>query len=134
MAYRGCGTLTVGLDRGDLAEVDDLLSLQHRLGLRAERLTSRECSRAEPMLATVAGGVLVPDDHQVDPRRLVAALLAAALSGPAFAHTHLKAAVPADGSTVKAAPATFALTFSEPARLTALTGWTPLRGEDAELE
>ena len=54
-------------------------------------------------------------------RIMTAALLAAALSGPAFAHTHLKAAVPADGSTVKAAPATFALTFSEPARLTALT-------------
>lgn len=52
---------------------------------------------------------------------VTAALLAAALSGPAYAHTQLKAAVPADGSTVETAPAAFTLTFSEPARLTALS-------------
>lgn len=48
-------------------------------------------------------------------------LLAAALASPAFAHTKLKASVPADGSTVETAPAAFTLTFSEPARLTALS-------------
>ena len=37
----------------------------------------------------------------------------------AFAHAHLKKAVPADGSVVVTSPATVALTFSEPARLTA---------------
>jgi methionine-rich copper-binding protein CopC len=39
----------------------------------------------------------------------------------AQAHTHLKAAVPANGSTVAQAPEKFVLTFSGPARLTALT-------------
>jgi methionine-rich copper-binding protein CopC len=39
----------------------------------------------------------------------------------AQAHTHLKDAVPAAGSTVKASPDHITLTFSEPARLTALT-------------
>jgi methionine-rich copper-binding protein CopC len=39
----------------------------------------------------------------------------------AQAHTHLKEALPAEGSTVKAAPESITLTFSEPARLTALT-------------
>src|SRR5262249_49527913 len=43
------------------------------------------------------------------------------LIAPAQAHTHLKAAVPADGSTVQASPEHIVLTFSEPARLTALT-------------
>ncbi len=54
-------------------------------------------------------------------RLMTAILLAATLSSPAFAHTKLKSAVPADGSTVETAPAAFALTFSEPARLTALS-------------
>ncbi len=54
-------------------------------------------------------------------RLLTTILLAAAISGPAFAHTKLKASIPADGSTVEAAPAEFRLTFSEPARLTALS-------------
>jgi methionine-rich copper-binding protein CopC len=54
-------------------------------------------------------------------RLMTATLLAAMFAGPAFAHTKLKAAVPADGSTIEAAPAVFTLTFSEPARLTALS-------------
>jgi methionine-rich copper-binding protein CopC len=51
----------------------------------------------------------------------VYALVAVALAGPAFAHTHLKSAVPADGSTVATAPKEFVLTFTEPARITALS-------------
>jgi methionine-rich copper-binding protein CopC len=54
-------------------------------------------------------------------RLMTTILLAAALASPAFAHTKLKASVPADGSTVETAPAAFALTFSEPARLTSLS-------------
>ncbi len=44
-----------------------------------------------------------------------------ALASVAQAHTHLKEAMPADGSTVKAAPEQIMLTFSEAARVTALT-------------
>ena len=45
----------------------------------------------------------------------------ALLSGtPAQAHAHLQTAVPADGSVINAPPATVVLSFSEPARLTAL--------------
>jgi methionine-rich copper-binding protein CopC len=39
----------------------------------------------------------------------------------AQAHTHLKESAPAEGSTVNAAPERITLTFSEAARLTALT-------------
>jgi copper resistance protein C len=39
----------------------------------------------------------------------------------AHAHTHLKSAVPAKDSTVAEAPSNIVLTFSGPARLTALT-------------
>jgi methionine-rich copper-binding protein CopC len=48
------------------------------------------------------------------------ATLLVALSPLALAHTHLKEAVPADNSTVKS-PESIALTFSEAARLTALS-------------
>lgn len=46
-------------------------------------------------------------------RILVAALALSALSGPAFAHAHLKASDPAQGATVTAAPKEMALTFTE---------------------
>jgi methionine-rich copper-binding protein CopC len=52
---------------------------------------------------------------------IVRVLAAASLAAPAMAHTHLSSTVPADGSTVAAAPAEFVLNFSEPARLTALS-------------
>lgn len=76
--YRACGTLAVALDADDRAALDELAAFQASLGLAIERLTGRECRRLEPMLApSVRGGVLVEGDHQVDPRRLVPALLAA---------------------------------------------------------
>lgn len=52
---------------------------------------------------------------------IMAGLVAATLVNPAFAHTQLKSTVPADGSTVATAPAEIVLTFSEPARLMALS-------------
>jgi len=51
---------------------------------------------------------------------LMSAFLIAYTAG-ASAHTHLKEAVPADGSTVSASPKHIMLTFSEPTRITALT-------------
>jgi glycine oxidase len=68
----------VARDTDDLAELERLLAHQHDAGLDAERLTSRECRRREPRLSSrVRGGILVPGDHQVDNRALVAALLTA---------------------------------------------------------
>jgi glycine oxidase len=74
--YRASGTLTVARDADDLAAVDELVAYQRGLGLEVERLRSRELRRLEPGLAPgVRGGALVPGDHQVDPRRLVDALV-----------------------------------------------------------
>ena len=53
--------------------------------------------------------------------RVVCMLAFMSLSALAYAHTHLVKAVPADGSTVNAAPAKFVLTFNEAARVTALS-------------
>ena len=79
VGYLACGTLSVARDPDDLAAIDDLYRFQQGLGLKVERLRSRECRSLEPGLAPgVRGGVLVPGDHQVDNRALVGALLAAA--------------------------------------------------------
>lgn len=76
--YRACGTLAVALDADDRAVLKDLHAFQERLGLASTWLTSRECRRLEPMLSpAVSGGLHVEADHQIDNRRLVAALLAA---------------------------------------------------------
>lgn len=76
--YRACGTLAVALDADDRARLRELHALQRRSGLESEWLTGRECRRLEPMLAPgVRGGLRVDGDHQIDPRRLSAALVTA---------------------------------------------------------
>ncbi|MEV0095707.1 glycine oxidase ThiO [Streptomyces sp. NPDC050738] len=78
IGYRTCGTLAVALDTDDRAHLRELHALQRRSGLESEWLTGRECRRLEPMLAPgVRGGLRVDGDHQVDPRRLTAALVVA---------------------------------------------------------
>ena len=78
LAFRTCGTLSVALDADDRAHLRELHAFQLRLGLDTQWLTGRECRRLEPMLAPgVRGGLRVDGDHQVDPRRLAAGLLAA---------------------------------------------------------
>ncbi|MFE0402146.1 glycine oxidase ThiO [Streptomyces nigra] len=78
LGYRRCGTLAVALDADDRAHLRELHALQSRSGLDSEWLTGRECRRLEPMLAPgVRGGLRVDGDHQIDPRRLTGALLAA---------------------------------------------------------
>ncbi|MBA9006628.1 glycine oxidase ThiO [Thermomonospora cellulosilytica] len=77
--YRRDGILEVAFDSDDLAFLNDLRRFQESLGIPTEALTGRECRRLEPMLApSVRGGLLAPEDGSIDPRRLTAALLAAA--------------------------------------------------------
>jgi methionine-rich copper-binding protein CopC len=53
--------------------------------------------------------------------RLAYALVLLGCSAVTLAHSHLVKAVPADGSTVKASPPNFVLSFAEPVKLTALS-------------
>jgi glycine oxidase len=78
VGYRATGTLAVAFDADDKAALDDLHGYQSSLGLGSQPVTARECRQLEPYLSTaVRGGLLVDGDHQVDPRRLVSALLVA---------------------------------------------------------
>ncbi|MFC4532180.1 glycine oxidase ThiO [Sphaerisporangium dianthi] len=76
--HRAEGTLDVAFGSDDLAALSEMAGFLEKLSLPVERLTGRECRRAEPMLApSVRGGILAPGDAWVDPRRVTAALLAA---------------------------------------------------------
>lgn len=78
LGYRRCGTLAVALDSDDRAHLRELHALQQQSGLESEWLSGRECRRLEPLLAPgVRGGLRVDGDHQIDPRRLTTALVAA---------------------------------------------------------
>jgi glycine oxidase len=73
--YAQTGALIAAADRDDVEELRRLHAFQRSLGLEAEWLSGRECRRLEPRLSPrVAGGVLAPRDHAVDPRALLSAL------------------------------------------------------------
>ncbi|MEU6815177.1 glycine oxidase ThiO [Streptomyces sp. NPDC046860] len=89
LGHRRSGTLAVAFDTDDRAQLREVHELQLRCGLDSEWLSGRECRRLEPMLAPgVRGGLRADGDHQIDPRRLAAALLAACeRAGVAFHRT-----------------------------------------------
>ena len=73
--YRADGTLWPARHRDDELQLEHLRQVQRDRGLDARWLTASETARLEPALAPrVIGGLLVPGDHQVDPRKLTAAL------------------------------------------------------------
>lgn len=78
VGYRTSGTLVTALDAADEAQLAVLAGHLERLGLCAEPLTGRACRKAEPALsADIRAGLLVPEDHSVDNRALLRALLGA---------------------------------------------------------
>lgn len=73
---RETGTLLIGVDAGDLQEVERRVDLLARRGAVVRRLVRREVHAAEPTVtASAAGGALLADDRSVDPRAVTRALL-----------------------------------------------------------
>ncbi|WP_228488858.1 glycine oxidase ThiO [Raineyella fluvialis] len=69
-------TLVCASDRADRQALADLAVLQRRLGMDLDEISSSTARALEPALGPgVVGAVRIPDDHQVDPRRLMDALL-----------------------------------------------------------
>jgi glycine oxidase len=84
VGYRTCGTVQVAWDSADLVDLRALHAFQSSLGITSELLTSGDLRRMSPVLAAgLPGGLWAADDHQVDNRRLRAALLTAAKSAGA---------------------------------------------------
>lgn len=78
--YREEGTMVVALDRDDHARLEFLEHYYRDMDLDVERLSGREVLRREPYISRrVTGGLFSPLDHQVDNRKVVVALKAAAL-------------------------------------------------------
>ncbi len=106
VGFRQSGTLLVGYDADDLAAIAEHAILRESFGAPSQRLSSRECRKAEPLLGpAISGGLLVPDDASVDPRLLTDALLAAAVKAglrhrPERAVTLLTAGDRATGATL----------------------------------
>ncbi|HEX6476369.1 MAG TPA: glycine oxidase ThiO, partial [Acidimicrobiales bacterium] len=99
VGYRRCGTLFAAVDGSDRAVLEELHQFQQRLGLESQLLSGRQCRVLEPMLAPgIRGGILAPDDHQIDSRRLTAALRTAAVRrGAAIRQSAVAEVVVADG-------------------------------------
>jgi glycine oxidase len=75
VGLRRSGTLVVARDDDEARELERQLEFREQLGLRALRLRPSEAREREPALApTVRLALYAPDDHSVDPRRVIAAL------------------------------------------------------------
>ena len=78
VGYRTEGTLIVGVDRDDSRELEHLYESQQLLNLDVERLTGAEAREMEPLLSPkITAAIWSKDDHQVDNRAMVKALIAA---------------------------------------------------------
>jgi glycine oxidase len=75
VGYRKCGTLLVARDRDEAEHVERERDVRERLGLRVERMLGSEARRRERALApSLRLAVALPDDHAVEPIRVVEAL------------------------------------------------------------
>ncbi len=79
IGYMALGALHVALDRDEAAELRRRFALMQAHGLSARWLVPRECRELEPGLrGGGAGGVHADHDAAVNPRKLIAGLVAAA--------------------------------------------------------
>jgi glycine oxidase len=78
VGYRACGTLLVARDRDEAEHVERERDARERLGLRVERMLGSAARRLEPALApSLRLALALPDDHAVEPLRVVEALVEA---------------------------------------------------------
>jgi glycine oxidase len=78
VGYTRFGTLLVARDADEAEALERELTLRRRFDLSVERLRPSEARRREPGLAPALRLALdVPDDHAIDPRKLVPALAGA---------------------------------------------------------
>lgn len=83
------GTLVVALNQDDMEKLRFDRRLKEEAGIATEWLSGAEARRREPFLSpAVAGALFSPDDHQVDNRKLAAALRRAATEAGARVHEH----------------------------------------------
>jgi glycine oxidase len=83
------GTLVIASTADDQARLHHHLVFQQKLGLPLQWISAAETRKREPRLAgKLAGAVWSPEDHQVDNRKLAAALRVAAEAAGATIREH----------------------------------------------
>ena len=82
------GTLVVAPTADDRARLHHQLELQREWSLPTQWISPAELRRLEPHLAPMTGAMLCPEDHQVENRKAVAALLAAVRGRGIAIHEH----------------------------------------------
>jgi glycine oxidase len=87
------GTLMLARDDDEARELERQIAFREGLGLRARRLRASQAREREPALAPAMRLALeAPDDHSVDPRRVLAALCAACESAGVRLREHARVA------------------------------------------
>jgi glycine oxidase len=83
--HRRCGTLRVAGDRDEAEALEREAAVRHELGIACTLLRGGDAREREPALApSIRMALELPDDHAVDPRRVCAALAAAARAAGAL--------------------------------------------------
>ncbi len=73
--YRSDGTLMVALDADDAGALDHVYRYHRELGLEVDKLDADSARELEPgLVPNLHSALFIASDHQVDPRRLSAAL------------------------------------------------------------
>jgi glycine oxidase len=93
LSLHRCGTLLLARDADEARELERQRALRDELGLATRRLRPSEARELERALApTIRLALEAPDDHSVDPRRLLRALRSACVSAGVQLHEHAGAA------------------------------------------
>jgi glycine oxidase len=103
VGLRATGTLMVARDEDEARELERQLAFRRRLGLTTTRLRGSEARAREPALApTVRLALEAPQDHSVDPRLVLAALMRACAAAGVKLREHSPVArVELDGAGVR---------------------------------
>ncbi len=100
VGYRAEGTLIVGVDRDDARELEHLYESQQLLDLKVEWITGTEAREMEPLISPkITAAIWSRDDHQVDNRAMVDALIEAyrRASGTLYENTPIDEIETVDG-------------------------------------
>jgi glycine oxidase len=85
------GTLLLARDADEARELERQIAFRDSLGLTVERLRASQAREREPALAPALRLALeAPDDHSVDPRRVLAALRAACVAAGVRVREHAR--------------------------------------------
>ena len=91
LGYRAEGTLVVADDRDSARALRRLFQFQRGHGVPVEWLTGDEAAELEPLVSPrLPAAVWSPDDHQVDPRAVVAALRRAVEAAGGVVREHVR--------------------------------------------